>query len=219
MLRPAQKIALERLPNDKRIKILEVGFGTGEFLQELWSRGYNAYGTEISQKMVDQVGGQTTCSFDPQIFHIDFDIVYLFETLEHQKNPVKFLQELPGKKLIGSIPNVERFSVKLAHKYEKWDFPPNHLHRFSSIELVNLLLKARYTDAKAKATWVEPTDILGLRNLYFGRNTEDYDDMRGKHSLLKEAIKLGTLPITWPLAELINVSSLQGPNIYFEATR
>ena len=80
---------LERAKIPPRSKILEIGFGNGEFLQWAELSGYHVSGIEINEKLY-QMGKERgfrvflgTVADDLEKLESDFDAVVAFDVLEH----------------------------------------------------------------------------------------------------------------------------------------
>ena len=101
--------------------MLEIGCCGGLFLDEARKRGWDVMGTEISQNAVEYCRNQLKLeicdSTDLSLINSDnkFDVVVLFDILEHMESPsetIKYLKEnlLKSNGLIAvEIPNVHTF--------------------------------------------------------------------------------------------------------------
>jgi len=132
----------------KNNSFLDIGCFRGDFLFGAKEFGWNVYGTEISKEAVDY--GKENYDLDIHLgslldanFENDyFDVVTLFDVLEHLTNPNKYLAEIfrilrPGGLLYLDTPNfnsINRFILK-----EKWSvFFPWHLYYFTSSTLKSI---------------------------------------------------------------------------------
>ena len=134
-----------------RGRILDVGCGTGGFIQELIrSRNWVVMGIEPNQKAAEFAQKKTDATIFPGRFSdVDFepgsfDAIVLWTVLEHLDQPIKDLRYAHGllKKngwLFFSIPNVESLNLKIFKKYwSGWDLP-RHLHIFPRNTLHEIL--------------------------------------------------------------------------------
>jgi len=134
-------------------RLLDVGCGSGGFLREMRRLGWEVQGVEINAKMAQFVRTQLELdvlegTLESASFPGDsFDIVTMWDTLEHVHDPLSTLKEAhrilrPGGYLICSVPNAASLDAGLFGRY--WiglDFP-RHLYVFSPSTLAELMLKA-----------------------------------------------------------------------------
>ena len=125
------------LPKDARI--LEIGCGTGAFLDRCRAAGFaNVRGVELNQRAVQECRDKGHEVSDRMIERMEatedsFDCVCAFQVLEHVPDPVEFLRAAAslvsaGGKMILSTPNAESFLGRF-----KWcllDLPPHHMSRW-----------------------------------------------------------------------------------------
>ena len=223
---PPKKRALEHLAATVGTTrgVLEVGFGDGQVLGQLLATGYrNVYGTEVSVRMVDSVGARTP-ELEGRLFHTDdprvaadVEAVLCFEVLEHVQEPEGLARRFPGRVLYASVPNPDRWYHAITRSYEAWDYPPNHLHRFTRSDLVALLERAGYTTASIEAMPMTARDIL----MPFTRrvNVADYDEMRDSRTWYRAMANFMLLPLVWPIARLLGGVGFKGSSFYIRAVR
>jgi 2-polyprenyl-3-methyl-5-hydroxy-6-metoxy-1,4-benzoquinol methylase len=129
--------------------LLDIGCGYGFFLDEAAKRGWNAFGTDISEEACSYAKGSLgvkvcncdllDCGFESGFF----DVISLLGSIEHLPNPYKVLEEASrilkndGIVIITTL-NIEGFTklFKL-FKYK----PPEHLFYFSRKNIRLLLNK------------------------------------------------------------------------------
>lgn len=217
----------------KSTPILEIGFGRGEFLENLLHDGYiNLSATEVSCKCIEDFGSkhkgqvELLLSNDPHLEQVvpRIEIACCFEVIEHLNDPSTFLKNIPGKTLYLSTPNPNRWLPTLTSKYirkaifEKWDYPPNHLHRFTISDLYSLLYKAGYITMNIYPTKVDYHTLL--RSIVpGGPNSENYDDMRPKYPWITSNIRRAATPITYTAAKVLTALKYQGISYYVKAVR
>ncbi len=134
-------------------RLLDIGFGQGEFLHAAVKKGWNCFGIEAAQRNVEiaqeqygltNITVETIDSFSER-HQKEYNYVSAFEVIEHVQSPFVFLEKikkvlLPNGYLIVSTPNGKRFGGTC----EEWDFPPNHLFRFSEDSLRRLLERSGF---------------------------------------------------------------------------
>ena len=209
----------------KGTRILDIGFGNAEFLKALCPYDYKLCGTEISPSCVEnayRILGNKVKLMCGELLP-ETDVVCCFEVVEHVEDPSKFLKGLPGKALYLSTPNPHRWLPEITKKligkaiYEKWDYPPNHLHRFEQSQLVDMLHEAGYKKVKVYNTKVQHHNILS--SIVRRKNTENYDDMRPKHPHITGNIRKLLTPATIALSIVFNLLKLKGVSYMVKAER
>lgn len=118
-------------------RLLDVGCGSGRFLDAVVRRGYEGWGIDISGKHIEaarqfyglkNVYASTIEEFAAREDIPRFDVITAFEVLEHLDNPKIFFNSVkkllkPGGYLVLSVPDADRFGGCK----EKEEYPPNHL--------------------------------------------------------------------------------------------
>ena len=122
----------------QRLKILDVGCGSGEFLYKMKKCGLDAYGVEPSKEGTDaakKMGLNVRCGFlENQKFPSDyFDVITLNHVFEHVSDPLKTLKELgrilkKDGKLIMAFPNPDSLQFKIFREYWASLEVPRHLN-------------------------------------------------------------------------------------------
>jgi len=137
-------------PRDaKGKKLLDVACGTGEFVFTAQEIGYSAGGVDFNKNAIhlaqERLGLKTLFIADVYEFLAgkkeEYDIITAFEIIEHVPNPGSFLKLIHGalKKdgiLVLSTPNRDRYWGHIDLRSESWDFPYQHLLRWSGDSLV-----------------------------------------------------------------------------------
>jgi len=130
-------------------ELLDIGCGTGNFLDAARKAGYDVSGTELDRNAarfakermgLERVFPLTIAEFVEQNPGKEFDVVTFFEVLEHQAAPVEFLEKVraclrTGGYIALSVPNRERWLTGP----DVLDYPPNHFLKWNSAALKNLL--------------------------------------------------------------------------------
>ena len=109
------------LPIVENLRVLEIGFGSGDLLNELCLKGNDVYGTDVGKSIIEKA---RTSGFK-NVFHVDaseqslpfdedfFDAIYCYEVFEHLTNPHRLFFEIrrvlkPEHNLYFSVPTQEQ---------------------------------------------------------------------------------------------------------------
>ena len=143
----------------KKGKILDIGCGPGFFLNIAKSAGFKVFGSDISKFAakyakekfkLDVFGGELN---QAKFLTNFFDVITIYQTIEHVKNPLKFLKEVSRilKKdglLILTTPNQDNFIARIL--VEKWFgyYYLSHLYFFNPKSVKKILKKAGFKKVK-----------------------------------------------------------------------
>jgi len=168
MLLRATRVSQERfsvatmyLADHKPGKLLDVGCGSGGFLQRMRATGWDVYGIEVDPQAgkiaQDAVGAHVHIgSLAEAAFPDDsFDAVTMNHVIEHVHDPIGILRECrrvlkPSGHLVVVTPNVN--SIGHSRFQQNWYGldPPRHLYLFSQATLLASVQKAGFQEY---ATW------------------------------------------------------------------
>ena len=134
---------------------LDIGCGTGEFLNACKKAGYNIKGIEPSKLAREQAIKNFNLSVSKntnlnQFQENQFDSISMWHTLEHVPSLNKTLKELnrilSGKgKIIIAVPNHKSWDAAYYKKFwAGWD-TPIHLWHFSKLSIEKIFLKYNFT--------------------------------------------------------------------------
>jgi 2-polyprenyl-3-methyl-5-hydroxy-6-metoxy-1,4-benzoquinol methylase len=129
--------------------LLDIGCGTGNLLAAARDAGYSVTGIELDRNAarfakerlgLERILPLTISEFAAQYPEEQFDVVTLFEVLEHQAAPLEFLQEVKARVRRGglialSVPNRERWLIGP----DVLDYPPNHFLRWNAAAIKKFL--------------------------------------------------------------------------------
>jgi 2-polyprenyl-3-methyl-5-hydroxy-6-metoxy-1,4-benzoquinol methylase len=163
-------------------RMLEIGCGTGVFLAEAARSGHwELMAVEPSQEAADYVRKElkipvlATRFSEADLPQGSFDLITLWNVLEHLDNPVADIRRMAsllkkGGWLVFSIPNMESLDAKLFGRYWiGWDLP-RHLYFFPQNQLKQILQEAglRLVDRQSIAGSHAALE-LSLQFLYRGK--------------------------------------------------
>lgn len=136
------------------IKILDIGCGTGEFLNELKKNGIEGWGIDFDENAIKNAKkyfglfNVFSTSLESFLLKSDipkFDVITFFEVIEHLDNHQEFFKKIPlllneNGIVILSTPSRERIFVNLI----KADFPFHHLTRWNEFSIAYLFKKINF---------------------------------------------------------------------------
>jgi 2-polyprenyl-3-methyl-5-hydroxy-6-metoxy-1,4-benzoquinol methylase len=138
-----KKVILKTVDRKKdKISILDVGCGTGGFLESLEDSRFDKYGCEVSKD-----GFKVCISKGLSVYHGDvcdvdfkgrkFDVVTLWHVLEHTENPKKVFSRIgeilsDNGVLIFQVPNTDSLGFRIGKEYWFHMDSPRHLNLFST---------------------------------------------------------------------------------------
>jgi 2-polyprenyl-3-methyl-5-hydroxy-6-metoxy-1,4-benzoquinol methylase len=159
----------------ERGRLLDVGCSAGSFLLAARARGWQVRGIDVSPDAVEHAA--TAHALDVRVATLEdaafppktFDVITLFECIEHLLHPARALQAAhgllrDGGLLVITTPNVGGFVPRITYQIlgrtiGAWEHPtpPHHLYQFSRRTLEALLRKSGFTVVSSR------TRPMGLR--------------------------------------------------------
>lgn len=129
--------------------LLDIGCAQGFFLFSASQAGYTTKGIEISQDAAEYARREFGLDIEVKPFEElrfaenHFDVVTLWQVLEHVPYPLMVLKEVnrilkPGGLLVVSTPNVEGIPAKILRK-RWWDIKRLHINQFTTKTLMDIL--------------------------------------------------------------------------------
>lgn len=178
----------------KTNRLLDVGSGCGFLLEIAKDRGWEVYGTELTDEMIalgNQKGFQmrqgdiSSAGFNPEMF----DIITCIEVLEHLNNPKEVVEEMftilrPGGKVYLTTPNFNsllRYRLKSAYDVIEY---PNHLSYYTPKTLRQLFSK-RFKVEKISTTGYSLTRSRTSR----GKSNQEYVSETSDDEMLRYKIE------------------------------
>jgi 2-polyprenyl-3-methyl-5-hydroxy-6-metoxy-1,4-benzoquinol methylase/glycosyltransferase involved in cell wall biosynthesis len=148
--------------------ILDVGCAYGSHLKVAAQRGWDCYGLEPSAHARGVAKGRLRgdawiCSSIDQLIPHEFDVILLFDVIEHFSDPYSVFFRLFEKGAITertqifiSTPNARCNAALNSPKQWEYRHPPTHLVFYSSDAIFQLLSRLRFT--KIAVSGLYPTD-------------------------------------------------------------
>jgi SAM-dependent methyltransferase len=177
----AHQVGFKEHYNAKKGKLLDIGCSDGAFLAWAQGQGFDAYGIDVdtnalerARKITENVWpmqlDQFVCYARERDFR--FDVVTMFEVLEHQPQPRQFLSDAltllsSDGWISGTVPNRERLLKTGRTPQENWgDFPPHHFLWFDEGALKKALSSFGLVDVRVQdrmhGYWIEErVHVLG----------------------------------------------------------
>lgn len=132
-------------------KVLDVGSGSGAFVEECRARGAEAYGCEISKysysKVTEDAFIYRKCFEDVHFPTDHFDITTCHDVIEHVLDPVAFVEEMfrTTKQDGTCFIEIPRFFHEAGSHHWKW---VEHLWYFTTMQFLELLTDIGFEDIK-----------------------------------------------------------------------
>lgn len=166
---------LKDAPN-KGGKLLDVGTGTGYFLAAADKLDYDSYGIDFDQeaiitardifKLKNAYVGDVDYAIEKFGEHY-FDVLTLFEVMEHLDKPKEFLVKArqllkSGGHIAISVPFRGSWNV-----FKKFDKPPRHLTRWNQKSMKNFLESNGFKVVRTKVISAPFSFIIGRFHFWF----------------------------------------------------
>jgi SAM-dependent methyltransferase len=129
---------------------LDVGFGRGDYLQDMRANGWEVYGVDLSPRAIAEAQRKDLCVFQGTLVSVyrqlpqPLDVVTFFDSFEHHPNPIETLECVavllrPGGELIIEFPNYGSPWRRIFGRYWADLAPPQHYFHYSSAVLTRLV--------------------------------------------------------------------------------
>ncbi|WP_396602601.1 class I SAM-dependent methyltransferase [Algibacter sp. R77976] len=156
--------------------LLDIGCGTGDFLETAQENNWKVFGIEPNQEARQIANKKTNESvfqteqllrFEPN----SFDVITLWHVLEHLPNLedhitiFKKLLKLNGTLLI-AVPNYESYDAKYYKEFWAALDVPRHLWHFNQTSISNLVSKQSFKVQKVKPMWFDSFYVSMLSEKY-----------------------------------------------------
>jgi len=139
----------------KNAKILDIGCSIGFFLKTASSNGFIPFGYDINKinlKKAKKLFGIYTVNdnyLEDETYDNFFDVVTIWDVLEHMADPITFLSKLSfklksGGLLVVQCPNMDSYEFLRFGQYWNWLIPGDHLLFFTIKTLNHVLVKTGF---------------------------------------------------------------------------
>lgn len=134
--------------------VLEVGCGAGLMLRAFRNQGWRAVGLERNEELASEARRHNIEVTSKPLSQLDedgaYDLIILFNVLEHIGEPIPLLRECarllkPGGRVIISLQNIDCWQAHFAGGLWSHLDPPRHLIHFSPKTLRNALISVGLT--------------------------------------------------------------------------
>jgi 2-polyprenyl-3-methyl-5-hydroxy-6-metoxy-1,4-benzoquinol methylase len=168
-------------------KLLEIGAGAGFFLKSAQRAGWEVSGTEVSKPCFDYATKELALNLRHEqaenlTFEAgEFDVVVLFDVLEHLFDPLKVMRAVnkvlkKGGVLFMGTPNYEALARKMLGRGWSIISPVDHLYYFTERTLEKLLARAGFQQIQ----FVKNHSELGIFETSNPRNTHQPHSLRAR---------------------------------------
>ena len=134
-------------------RLLDVGCASGHFLVAAGNAGFDATGVDVSEAAIEQARGRGLTAYAGDVMTLPlkgpFDVITLWETIEHVPDPVPFLAHLrsllaPGGLLV--IGTGDDWSPVARLFGKRWWYltPPDHCIYYNQVALATALRRGGY---------------------------------------------------------------------------
>jgi 2-polyprenyl-3-methyl-5-hydroxy-6-metoxy-1,4-benzoquinol methylase len=158
-------------------RLLDVGVGTGLFMEIAQKKGFEVFGLDVSEYAIKKIGKRlgiksaqklVVSELTNQTFIADyFDVVNMRHSIEHVKYPEKLLKNVykilkPGGLVAIATPNSFGWHAKLFKElWPHWSVP-YHIQFFSKQSLEQIVKNAGFTILKSKTEELTNYDIFRI---------------------------------------------------------
>ena len=170
------ELALAELAKMPPMRLLEIGCADGQFLERASLLGHETTGIDFSAEDILSARKRGVNAHVADIAEVrkmrsstgKFDLIALFQVIEHLRDPGKIFGEIleiaePGAVVMVGCPSPLRYSRVYNHRErigrsDFWDYPPQHLLRWTPQSLVSFLERFNFQTEKIA---YEPLSIPG----------------------------------------------------------
>lgn len=156
--------------------LLDIGCGTGDFLQKALQSNWEISGIEPNKQARAIANKKTNHAvYDAsELFNLapnSFDVITLWHVLEHLPNleaHISIIKRLlkPNGTLIIAVPNYKSYDAEYYKQYWAAFDVPRHLYHFNQDSIAKLVSKERFKVHKVKPMWFDAFYVSILSEKY-----------------------------------------------------
>ncbi len=156
-------------------RVLDVGCGSGFFLDQAREAGCETNGLELNTVAADKARAKGHRVFSQLLHELNrdetgggFDLITLFQVLEHVSHPVTVMKDAarflnPGGIIVVTVPGAE--GANRLCPWNPYDWPPHHTSRWRRTDLRQVAVQAHLKLVKADGdvlvgSWIEQLWLL-----------------------------------------------------------
>lgn len=169
----AQKLKLINSFATEEKTILDIGAGTGDFLQYISKHNWKVSGVEPNEKARNLAKSKNLNLLrDISSFNNEkFDVITLWHVLEHIPNLKEQIEQLhhllkPNGVLVIAVPNFESYDAKYYKEYWAAYDVPRHLWHFSKQGIKRLFTKYNFVQKSIHPLWFDSFYVSLLSEKY-----------------------------------------------------
>lgn len=174
-LRSKQKL-IEKITGIKRGALLDVGAGTGAFVNHVQSAGWRAEGVEPDEQAIKRAAATygVQLKHSSALFELtagSYDVITLWHVLEHVHDLHGYIEQIkhlckPGGKIFIAVPNYTSYDAeKYGAAWAAYDVP-RHLYHFSPAAMNELMKKHGCSIESIHPMWFDSFYVSLLSEKY-----------------------------------------------------
>lgn len=157
----------------KRGKLLDLGAGTGDFLSEAKTKGWDTFGVEPNSDARKLAAKKGVDLFENSASFPDghFDVISMWHVLEHVPDLEKQIKELdrllkPDGLLVIAVPNFKSYDAKEYKEFWAAYDVPRHLYHFSPEAIKKIFKKSGFSLTSQKGLFFDAFYVSLLSEKY-----------------------------------------------------